>query len=238
MKYLLYCAFRRQGEDVGAAPVTVNGALIRFVEADGLCVAVSEIDGVDVSARVSEAIAYHRIIESFHRRFTVIPFRFGVILSEKTEIEDVLRKKSRRFGELLQELEGCDEMGIRILSGRSPHPEGTGQAAERPVRASEACSGKDYLEAQASRYFAESSQERGNAERAARFRSAFEGMFTKFKADSSEPGLLSLYFLVPGDALVRFRETFSKLSAQEADKMMLSGPWPPYNFVLPEDSMG
>jgi len=236
MKYLLYCIFRRQSEGPGEVPSAVDGSPVRFVEADGLCAAVSEIDCIDPSAHMSAAIAYHRVIESFHRRFTVIPFRFGTILCEKAEIENVLRKKSRRYGELLQELEGCDEMGIRVLLNHAHEPAGTRPADERSSSPGGACSGKAYLEARASHYSIESLEEQANAARTARFCAVFHGMFTKFKSDISEPGLVSLYFLVPRDCLARFREAFAGMGPQEPDKIMLSGPWPPYNFVLPEDS--
>jgi hypothetical protein len=247
MKYLLYCIFRRQSQDLGPVPLAVNGGSIRFVEADGLCAAVSEFHGIDSSTHVSEAIAYHRVIESFHRRFTIIPFRFGTILSEEDEIEKVLRKKSRRFGELLQELEGCDEMGIRILLNHAHEPGGERPVIDRSFSPSGASCGKTYLEAIASHYSAESQQEQVNSERTAKFCAVFQGMFTKFKSDVSElgpadrehrPGLVSLYFLVPREFLAVFREAFARMAPQEPDKIMLSGPWPPYNFVLPEDSVG
>jgi hypothetical protein len=43
--------------------------------------------------------------------------------------------------------------------------------------------------------------------------------------------LLSLYFLVPGSAVESFRQAFRHLSATEPARLLLSGPWPPYNFV-------
>jgi len=41
-----------------------------------------------------------------------------------------------------------------------------------------------------------------------------------------------LYFLVPRPAQGAFREVARGLSAQGPGAVLLSGPWPPYNFVL------
>jgi len=238
MKFLLYCIFLTPSEALGEIPSAVNGGNLRFVEADGLCAAVSEIDPVNALANVSEAISYHKVIESFHRRFAVIPFRFRTILCEQAEIEKVLKKKSRRYRDLLQELAGCDEMGIRVILNHAHQPAGTRPQVERPLSPGGHYSGRAYLQAKASHYSEESLQEKANAERTARFCAEFRGMFRKFKSDISEPGLVSLCFLVPGEYLERFREAFARMAPRESEKVMLSGPWPPYNFVLPEDSTG
>jgi len=44
--------------------------------------------------------------------------------------------------------------------------------------------------------------------------------------------LLSMYFLVPRPAQGAFREAARGLSAPGPAAVLLSGPWPPYNFVL------
>jgi hypothetical protein len=42
--------------------------------------------------------------------------------------------------------------------------------------------------------------------------------------------LLSFYFLVPRDAVKHFRQVFLNISQDSAAKLLLSGPWPPYNL--------
>ena len=48
---------------------------------------------------------------------------------------------------------------------------------------------------------------------------------------SHQGRLLSLYFLTPKSRAEEFRKMARKISAPRGVKLLLSGPWPPYNFV-------
>ncbi len=76
------------------------------------------------------------------------------------------------------------------------------------------------------------------------YRLPFEGLYVGFKGETSKStpfrdksgtAFLSLYFLVRRQAVGAFRKVYDQLKSGETTKIMLSGPWPPYNFVLPED---
>jgi len=43
--------------------------------------------------------------------------------------------------------------------------------------------------------------------------------------------ILSLYFLTPESKVNHFRETFGQVAESKGVHALLSGPWPPYNFV-------
>ena len=43
--------------------------------------------------------------------------------------------------------------------------------------------------------------------------------------------LLSLYFLTPKSGVEEFRKLARNISTPHGVKLLLSGPWPPYNFV-------
>ena len=62
----------------------------------------------------------------------------------------------------------------------------------------------------------------------------FAGLFVKSKTEAPSPRLplLSLYFLIPRPAVAAFRRAFRQLTETESARLLLSGPWPPYNFVL------
>jgi hypothetical protein len=60
------------------------------------------------------------------------------------------------------------------------------------------------------------------------------GSFVRHKVEFPSSGrsrLLSLYFLVPRDSVGCFRRAARGLHRNESVKLLLSGPWPPYNFV-------
>jgi hypothetical protein len=50
--------------------------------------------------------------------------------------------------------------------------------------------------------------------------------------------MLSLYFLVKREEVEKFRQIFQAFASRYSARILLSGPWPPFNFVLPEGSQG
>jgi hypothetical protein len=48
---------------------------------------------------------------------------------------------------------------------------------------------------------------------------------------SSQGRLVSLYFLTPKTCAEQFREKARQIDPPSGAKLLLSGPWPPYNFV-------
>jgi len=157
------------------------------------------------------------------------------------------------YQSLLDELNGCVEMGIRVLffgenrdSGLdSPSGPGGPEATRAaPPPSGRAGSGRAYLAARRSHY---AGQERtGGREKRVieRCRQAWAGLFRKFRAEypsradfGSSLGrlFLSLYFLTPRDSVEPFRRAFRQIGTIPSTKLLLSGPWPPYNFVLPKD---
>jgi hypothetical protein len=47
----------------------------------------------------------------------------------------------------------------------------------------------------------------------------------------AENALASIYYLVPRDSVAEFRKAFQSMSLNNPAKLLLSGPWPPYNFM-------
>ena len=65
----------------------------------------------------------------------------------------------------------------------------------------------------------------------------FSGLYAKYRAETDTKNgavILSLYFLTPEIKVNRFREAFRIMLEKENAEALLSGPWPPYNFVTPD----
>ena len=74
-----------------------------------------------------------------------------------------------------------------------------------------------------------------------KIREPFAGLYVKCKVENHTPRignfalftpLLSLYFLVPRESVEAFRKRFYSISVQKSPKLLLSGPWPPFNFIV------
>lgn len=119
--------------------------------------------------------------------------------------------------------------------------------------------GQTYLAARRAHYARKEAPDRLAAEVADRCRRAFRGMYiastceSKVLSDQEGPGrepvvagrdrdsqlvkndawaaMVSIHFLVDGKHQEAFLEAFRDLSGREQSPMLLTGPWPPYNFA-------
>ena len=255
MKYLLYCIFRAppsidSGMVTGSDPQTIHPLKgvydhpVRYVSQGRLCAAVSELPASDQTPDISGLMAYEQVIEAIHRDRTIIPMRYGGLFEETSRIRRLLEGKAQRYETLLGELDGSVEMGIRVLlpncDGAIPKTRKNDRRAKNLNPESDD-GGKAYLAARRAHY---GSKDRTASEfqRIVRVcREAFSCHFVKCRTEyPPHPGDLrpfrisipSLYYLVPKRSVSPFREIFQRIDGKEPVKLLLSGPWPPYNFVL------
>lgn len=227
----------------------VGDAPVRLIGADGLSAAVSTIDPGDATPSVANARAYARVVEALHAVRAVVPMRFGCWVAEEAEVVDLLHTRGSEFTRVLHRLDGCVEMGVRLLTVcPGVAATGTSRSAEPARDASVYAPGTAYL-TRRNAVYAEADRLREDVTAAAeRVRSALAGRFVQFRIEPPSgawrPGtpalarhrsLVSVYFLVKRDALEPFRTAFHEFSSTEPGALLLSGPWPPYNFVVPDE---
>lgn len=244
MKYLLYCIFAAPADRTLAMPECPEGHGIHLVEKHGLCSAVGEFSDRGATYKTSHVLLYHETIAWFHNQVTVIPFRFGTVLDECADAERLLERRTDHYKKLLQDLKGCSEMGIRAIVEEPRLPRRESLSVGDLQGSSSKNPGKMYLSQRRICHQRDSVAAQANELAVERYRSSFEGIFRKFRSEVSrsegtngitDTVMRSLYFLVPKELLAHFRRTFADLASREDAKLLLSGPWPPYNFVLPGD---
>ncbi len=246
MKYLLYCIFEKPHHLILSIPTPTEGPQLRVLEKQGLSSVFSEVPDAAAVSDVARLMDYHRVIESFFEQVTVVPFRFGTLLDSLADIERLQDTRAEHYRKILQKLDGCAEMGIRAIMDENKTSSGqrSGSSGFPPPGAP--TSGKLYLTKRKALYTAETLLAEKNERTTEQFCHAFAGLFKDFRSEISRPVtprggsaggvLLSVYFLVPKAFLDRFRKAFTGISSNGSSKLLLSGPWPPYNFVLPGDS--
>lgn len=233
MAYVIYGVVQEPAI-VGAPMTGLQGRDVKFVAGCGLCAAVSEITDPEGAPPVSELLVYCKVVEDLHRLQAVVPMRYGCFLGGIEEIRNALQERRRQYATLLGQLAGHVEMGVRILlpaKGRRPRQEETtpGRDAFHP-----APDGRAYLARRKGHYHMQNENLQGCREIIDRYIQSFSGLFAKHRTatESKNGGLVcSLYFLTPAGMVDRFRETFGRTAENGEVKAMLSGPWPPYNFV-------
>lgn len=256
MSTLIYCIFEHPPPSGLEAIKGIGGEPLSLVEANGLIAAVSPIVPPDLTPNLERLRQYQTIIEGFHNDCTVIPMRYGCLVAEESEVIRILKIHGEEYRRLLRELEGCDEMGIRVLRSASapdepPRQTGSGPGGSLEHQANQIKftiqnkpsdhPGQAYLAVRKAHYHDEETINRETMALIEDYRKVFAGLFVKLKKEGPSRGrtrtavhktlLFSLYFLVPKKSVKAFRRVFQGLPDKEGQKILLSGPWPPYNFV-------
>jgi hypothetical protein len=278
MRYLLYGIFghaARPGKEIDM-PLGIEDRPVFLLTQNGLHAALSEVNmpgrSVPGAPDLLHLLAYKRVIESFHGNpaiSAVIPMRYGCFFAEISQVFRLLEEHGCEYQSLLEELEGCVEMGIRVIF---PPPENqTLEIESEPPQSAIfsqklADSGSAYLASRRAHYAREEQVIRENRAILEKCQAAFSRLFLKCRTEihpfpfplSRRYGLYpppfanslggqrgtsmgppvfpkektgGLYFLIPRRAVESFRQIFGQVSLQEQARLLLSGPWPPYNFV-------
>jgi len=244
MKYLLYCIFADEKSSPAVRLAGIDGQPIVVVSHSGLSASVSPCLHPSLTPDIERIQAYQRIIERFNHDRTIIPMRYGCLFPNREEVGLHLGQRAHYYLSLLSKLEGSVEMGVRVMmsEGRLPLEELERKREAHPMSNTQSpLSGKQYLTARKAHY----SREDHNLEEIehiiAQTHAAFSGLYVMFKSECGTTEVsalgnrvLSLYFLVLRDSVESFRQAFRRVSKRVPHKLLLSGPWPPYNFVTPE----
>lgn len=222
MKHLLHCIVQ---QDVAELPAGLD---LYLVAAYGLAAVVSRVEETSAMASVSTVLAFERVVEDIHATQAVIPLRYGCLMESELAIVRLLECHRHEYEALLRRLRGMTEMGIRVLQ------------ADRPGRATgwSLSPGTAYLSTLRDRYGPEHSITLEEAQLADQIVGFLCSCYTEQRREISpahKGRMLSLYFLTQRADVECFRNRTRQIRPPRGTKLLLSGPWPPYNFVGPPD---
>jgi len=260
VSYLIYCVLKGRRGPPRPSLRGVGRQAVWVLECGALCVAVSEaapaVDrapdlaslqleaaaasqlaaGQLRAAQIDDLVAYAKVVEAYHRVETVVPMRYGCLFGSIAEIRAWVARRDAEMCGLLGRLEGCVEMGVRILLGGTRAARGVAPAAESPAQHHAASAGAAYLAARRSELAWQDRQDDRLESAAQAVRTELGGLARDCVVEnrgSDQGPMVSLYFLVERAALPGFRAAFGRLGRALDMTPLLSGPWPPYNFVCP-----
>jgi len=231
MRHVLYGILRSDANAAGRVSSLAAGPPLRLISDGGLGAAVSLTP--DEATGPPDPKVHARIVQALHAFCTVLPMRHGISFDSEAEVRGILCEHGGKFRRALDDLQGCGEMGVRAIRRAmttSPPCAAAPQTALSPARA--------YLAARQSHYAARDAAGKEASRFAERMERAFQGLFAQCKTESfflCDHHVLSLHFLVRQCETGCFRDAFRRLEQRSPEKLLLTGPWPPYNFVSCEN---
>ena len=110
------------GAGISRTLLGVGGRPVYQVAHRRLSAAVSRIGPADLAPDLPRVRAYERVVTPTTGQGTVIPLRYGCVVEQESQVIELLDEHDPQYESLLQELEGCVEMGLRVLLPSGPWP--------------------------------------------------------------------------------------------------------------------
>lgn len=219
MKRLVYCIFDGNSGQAAAAPGTSH------IEASNGLVAVVACEATpDSPPDTASLLAFAGVVQAMHVSHDVIPLRYGCMMASEESVVRLLEENGQGYAALLHGLHGMSEMGIRLLC-ESADPARTGTSLSP---------GAGYLASLRARHGSGTVPVPVHVEAADRVAALLAENFTlqrrEYAPAAGNRTLVSLYFLVPRAGTCQFMEKARTFSLSDT-KILVSGPWPPYNFA-------
>jgi Gas vesicle synthesis protein GvpL/GvpF len=219
MKHLVYCIFDGKSGPAATAPGTFH-----ICASNGLVAVVACEAAPNSSPDTDSLLAFAGVVQAMHVSHDVIPLRYGCVMASEGSVVRLLEENGQAYAALLDGLNGVSEMGVRLLC----------QGADPAPSVSSLSPGAGYLASLRARHGSAGSPVIEHVEAADRITALLAESFTAQRreyAPAKDNGtLVSLYFLVPRAGTCRFMEKARRVSLS-GTKILVSGPWPPYNFA-------
>jgi Gas vesicle synthesis protein GvpL/GvpF len=226
-----------RGMSVPQGLAGMAGSPVKPVQYRQLSAATSLVDPAELRLSTEEVLLHESIVETLRQSGHVLPVRFGTVLASRQAVEDALRDRYDTLVSDLDRLGDKIELGLTVLWA---DPSIAGEEEQVHDRGASHGShltggpGTQYLQARRDEY----RQEMALREKAEVLAQSLDAMLSRFAVDhrrtilpSPRIAIRAAYLLQPSD-IDTFQEAFEKARAQYRElRFLLSGPWPPYNFV-------
>lgn len=240
MKLYVYCLVEHT-ETLPDALHGIAGVLVRRLKLGDFTFLVSDFSDRTVPVTRENALAHAAVIQSVLKKTTPLPFRFGSLVNEQ-QLENYVGARSEALRSKLEQVRGCVEMNVKIISDRdwTEEPQASG-AQEKPgtafltekrreilggeARAAEAKQVADWLEG----HIVDVGRER-----------IFKTNPVQVGTSTTDPSktnatsklILDAAHLVERERVDEFRARVTEARHERPDlHFLLSGPWAPYSFT-------
>lgn len=216
----------------------LDGARVFNIPFRDIGIIVSNLNGEVQNITPDRAVVHEGVVEILMENFTVLPVRFLTVFDRKKDILAILHEYYSDFRQNLDRLQNKAEFGIKVIW--------PGDKIREQITASYAKEGhnmpevtdllrKSFIKEKFDKYKIDKEFQK-EADGYITFvdnffnKIAVEKKVEKLKTDIL---LLNASYLIEKEKQVEFRQAFEKLRKTKVDfKYLLSGPWPPYNFII------
>jgi hypothetical protein len=219
----------------------ISGVDLYAVSMDEISVIVSDIKRTDLIADRSNAIEYAGVIETLAQQFTLLPVRFGSVMESTDAIIKMLGRNYHEIQQNLQKVENKVEFGLKVfcdseklMAELRAKSEADTKTPAKPAPEIKNSVYRDWVNNKLKEHRLEELLLTYVDSVIAEITGYLTRLNTvnKFKKMATVTNIIDAVFLLEKDkkdglinAVKDFQNRYAGLH------LMLTGPWPPYNFV-------
>jgi hypothetical protein len=215
MPILAYCVSLAH-HFLDAPPVGVGNATIFEVEDVGLRAWYSEVEEGSFSGAehvTKAALEFHHFVSAVFREGSVLPFKFPSILDTLDDLRDHMEDKGPWYLKALSGSEGLAQFEARVIS-----------KTKLPASAD---SGKQYMDQR-------KKLREGITQAVASVVAGFDDHVREHHVKESQQ-VTRVYLLMDRSRVASFKEAAAGIAIPDGFEIRLSGPWPPTEFLPPDE---
>lgn len=186
---------------------------------------------------IASVTQFQQVTDFFQTHQTVMPLRYGAVFADAVTIIQHLQEQQEFYTVLHENIDGCCEISIRVLIADSTDQErreNNQPASPEPNQTSQASPGAAFLRQRQRHYEQLDAPDFASQAGVEQITNAMAGLYRRKKMQTNPDNKAdhTVHFLVPVEDVAGFMQQYQILNADSRLKLLLSGPWAPYNFVL------
>lgn len=238
-RYVYGIISARESESFGKIGIGGRGEQVYVVTHGDIAAVVSNTSVFIFDPTRENALAHEHVIETVMKQYTVIPMSFGTVFRTDDDIREVLKSIYPSLKDVLKQMEGKVEFGLKVTWNRDQVIEELKRDHEEIRRFHQEITRKHLQSTYLARMQLGRMIEKAMSERSAQFvREIYEELRDACVAsrDNKPIGdkmILNAAFLIRRDREHEFDAAVNRVARKFGTwlNFKYTGPWPPYNFV-------
>ena len=246
MQKIIYAVLLTQNslELVNSFLMTIKGILnqdLYPITCNGIYAVVGKIKKDDLIADRSQIIEYANVIEKLAWEFTLLPMRYGSVMDSDDSIRNMLKRNKKEIVQNLKKVENKNEFGLKIFydfdklkSELSSEPEDVTEEKLKTATAKKNSVYKDYVNMKLKEHRDKELVLNFINKPISEIKEYLDKLnaIAKFKKMLDPTNIIDAVFLLDKSRKGELVELVKNLQNKYTSlNFVLTGPWPPYNFV-------
>jgi hypothetical protein len=238
-KYIYCIIASSEAQSFGPLGIGGRGDELRTILYDDIAAVVSDSPIISYSVSRENMLAHEKAIEEIMKKYTVLPVRFCTIAQDEDKVKKILEKEHDKFAELLKDLEGKKELGLKAIFKEEIIYKEIAEKYEDIISLKKAISSEPpaktyYLRVEVGRKVEAALEKERDIYKEEILNTLIPlSQDTKVNAPYGELMIISAAFLVENAKEAEFDQNVQALADKSGDKIKFkyTGTLPPFNFV-------